>query len=206
MKQHSRGRVAVAAIALLAGLFTAGCTSDDGGGEEKKASPEPTPTQEQPAAVPLSVGVGTVTGDLARPRRLPVARGVATAVDAWFEAAYLGGGYPRTNWNGAFPGFTQGAKQRAMRDQALTTNAAIGGQTDEITPRLKSVKVDVLSPKQRPAGATARFRLVYDTAGQASYTVQVSGRLMLSRTKNGGWQIFGYDVARNATPRQGAQS
>jgi hypothetical protein len=206
MKQQRHGRVAVAALALVAGLVTAGCTSDDSGEPQREPEAEATSSQPPVKVVPLKVGVGQVTGDLPRPRRMGVARGVATAVDAWFEAAYLGGSYPRTNFNRAFPAFTDGATQRAKHDRALTTNAAIGAQTDEVTPRLKTVTVDLLSPRRRPAGATARFRLVYDTAGQAAYTVQVTGRLMLTRTKNGGWQIFGYDVARNAMPRQGGRS
>jgi hypothetical protein len=205
MKQHIRRRAAGAALAVATALATVGCTGDDGGAAQD--DPEPTATPEPTAqAVPLTVGVGKVTGELARARRQRVAQGVAAAVDAWFEAAYLSGAYPRTSFNGAFPGFTPGARQRATRDQLMTTNAALGARTEEVTPRQKAVTVDLLSPAQRPAGATARFRLVFDTSGPMSYTVQVSGRLMLTRTPKGTWQVFGYDVARNAVPRQGGQS
>ena len=63
----------------------------------------------------------------------------------------------------------------------------------------KAVQVDVFSPKKKPAGATARFRLVFRTTGNAERRVLVSGRLVLTRVK-GKWKVFGFDVKRSAMP------
>ena len=38
---------------------------------------------------------------------------VGKVVDRWWDAAYLGGGYPRSSFPSAFPGFTDGAEKRA---------------------------------------------------------------------------------------------
>ena len=57
----------------------------------------------------------------------------------------------------------------------------------------------MFSPKQQPAGATARFRLVFRTTGNAERRVLVTGRLVLTKAK-GTWKVFGFDVQRSATP------
>ena len=59
----------------------------------------------------------------------------------------------------------------------------------------RQVAVDVLAPGRPPAGATARVRLVFTTAGDIQKRVPVHGRLFLTR-RPGTWQIFGYDVAK----------
>jgi hypothetical protein len=203
MKQPRRGRAAVVSFALLAALVAGGCTGDDGPAETSKE--QGSATGEQEAAVPLVVRVGKVTGQLQRPRRQRVAAGVAQAVDRWFEAAHLGGDYPRRDFSDAFPGFTRDAARSARRDRALTTNARLGPHTDRVTVTAKRVTVELLSPRRRPVGATGRFLLRYDTAGRASYSVEVTGRLLLTRLDNGRWQVFGYDVARQATERKEAR-
>ena len=202
MRERNRAGVAIVAAVLVAGLVTTGCTGEEA--PEEKGKDRPTPTATAAAPVPLTVAVGKVTGTLPKPRRLRVAQSVAQSVDAWFEAAYLGGAYPRANFAEAFPGFSKGARQRARRDQPLTTNTVLGPRTEEVTAIEKLVTVDLFSPQQRPSGATAWLRLVYETSGQESHTVRVTGRLLMTRMKNGRWQIFGYDVARNATPVKGA--
>ena len=120
-------------------------------------------------------------------------------VDRWFEAAYLGGDYPRTQFADSWPGFTGGAQKLARQRKRLTSNYLLGDNIDGVTPVRKVVRVDVFSPDKRPAGATARFRLVYDTTGDIARRVKVNGRLVLTRA-NGRWKVFGFDIARAYSP------
>jgi hypothetical protein len=69
-------------------------------------------------------------------------------------------------------------------------------------PRAKRARLDVLAPRDRVVGLTARFRLVFvqkPTDG-VDQQVTVSGRLLVNRKDSGAWQIFGYDVARSSEP------
>jgi hypothetical protein len=86
----------------------------------------------------------------------------------------------------------------------VLTNAEVGTGLEQVEIVERVVRVDVVAPKGRPAGATARVkvRLVLggldaaeggDADGQR--TDVVSGRLLLTPTA-GGWRIFGFDLAR----------
>ena len=54
------------------------------------------------------------------------------------------------------------------------------------------------SPRGKAAGVTARFVLRFRTTGDVTKQVTVSGRLFLTRSAGGAWQIFGYDVAKGS--------
>ena len=45
---------------------------------------------------------------------------------------------------------------------------------------------------------TARVLLRFETSGQAQKKVTVTGRLFLTRSSGGAWQVFGFDVAKGA--------
>jgi hypothetical protein len=77
-------------------------------------------------AAPTKVGIHQVHGRLPVARRKVVRRQVGAVVDRWWEAAYLGGTYPRSSFPAAFPGFTAAAEQRARADKALLTNQTAG--------------------------------------------------------------------------------
>lgn len=183
-------------VAVL--LATGACTGDD----PAEDTPD-RPSDEAVQEVQLTTRVGVVTGKLQPARRKALANRVGKMVDAWFDAAYLEGDYPRTGFGDAFPGFTRGAAALARRDRELLTNAAIGSRIDGVVPLRKSVKVDVLSPGRRPAGATARFRLEFQTTGGLERRVVVNGRLMLAKV-HGTWKVFAYDVRRSAVAAQGS--
>ena len=114
-------------------------------------------------------------------------------------AAYLGGEYPRARFKDSWPGFTVGANALARHDRLLTSNAQLGDRIDGVRAVSKIVKVDVFSPKKKPAGATARFRLVFRTTGDAERRVVVSGRLLLTKVKKR-WKVFGFDVKKSVVP------
>jgi len=199
MRRRSAKGAALLAITLVMGA----CTSSD----DKDSEPHPTPdlTSGPPAAVevPIVVRPGVVAGKL-RPRaRRAVAADVGKVVDAWFEAAYLGGEYPRRDFADAFPGFTRGAARLARHDRALMSNVTIGRRVDEVVPVRRTVRVDLLSPRRRAVGATARFRLEFRTAGDLARRVVVNGRLALTRTRAGAWRVFAYDVRRGTRPLAG---
>lgn len=194
-------------LALMVGV--GGCTND-------AATPTPTPTATplpssstestttlEPKPVPLDIEVVRVLGSrLKRPHVELIERQVGRAVSAYFNQAFLDGDYPRRNFSAAFGSFSRGAAQEARRDRRLLTNASVGGVVESVTPRQKVARLDVLVPNKIAAGVTARVRLVFlqERARGADQKVTLSGRLLLTRKKSGGWQIFGYDVARSAVP------
>lgn len=199
-------RTTVAATLLVIGGLLAGCSGDEPPAGD---TPSPTPGASSPTGgddvagvedAALEVRVGAVTGELSKKRRRAVSRQVGRAVDRWYRAAWLGDDYPRGGFGrSSFPGFTDGARRNARRDRRLTTNAALGRRIDEVRAVTRDVRVDLFAPGGRPAGATARVRLVLVTSGDAERRVRVSGRLLLTPGKER-WRIFGYDLARSDRP------
>jgi len=178
------------AVLVAVGLLLGGCS---GGGEE----PSPAPRSEssaQDVRVVTDSGIGKVRGPLSRPRRAEVVRDVTAVVDAWSNRAY-GGSYPRTDFDDAFTAFTPYARALALRKSSLLSNAGAGGELEAATIARRVVRVDVLAPRGRVAGATARVRIVLDLSGPADRREVVTGRLLLSPTAKG-WRVFGFDVSR----------
>ena len=136
-------------------------------------------------------------GRLPDARRKAVRHQVGKAVDRWWEAAYLGGSYPRSSFRAAFPGFTKGAERRARSDKALLTNQTGGQRIDAVEARPRSVSLDILATGKQARSVTAHVTLRFDTRGEKTGTTTVRGRLFLVR-RRGGWRIFGYDVAKGA--------
>ena len=136
-----------------------------------------------------------MTGKLPKEKRAKVRQQVAHAVDAWFDAAYVAGDYPRNDFADAWPGFTTGAKADAQSDKALMSNQDIGSEIAGVEATARKVTVDVLAVKGKASGATARFVLKFRTDGDVQRKVEVRGRLFLTPGAEG-WRIFGYDVTK----------
>lgn len=189
-------RCAALGLALLVTLSA--CRSDtdpsaspprlSGGDAQASLASQPAPTRTR---------IHRVHGRLSDARRKQVREQVGEVVDGWWEAAYLGGSYPRTGFPSAFPGFTAGAEQRARADKALLTNETQAERIDSVTPRRRSVALDILATDGRARSVTAQFVLRFDTTGQRSATTTVRGRLFLVHGA-GGWRVFGYDVAKGS--------
>lgn len=192
---HRRANHRVTSVALIAvpALLLSACTSS---GDEADPGPEQ-PTQGAPELVPSTVRTGRVTGRLPRKVADQATADVAAVVEAWHEAAYLGD-YPRTEFD--WPGFRGDLAEQARRDRALTSNARLGERIEGVTPRVRNITVDLLGDGGRPVGATARFRLIFDTSGRWTGTVRLKGRLSLVPDGKG-WQVFEYDVARGQSRR-----
>lgn len=140
-----------------------------------------------------------VYGRLPDARRKAVRHDVGKVVDRWWEASYLGGTYPRSTFPTAFPGFTRGAERRARADKALLTNETGGPRIDTVTPRKRSISIDIMAVGGHARSVTAAFVLRFQTTGEKAGTTTVRGRLFLTR-RNGPWRIFGYDVAKGSRP------
>jgi hypothetical protein len=123
---------------------------------------------------------------------------VGKAVDSWFDGAFVGVDYPATSFPDAFAAFTAQAKSDATRQQNLMTAGRLGAHIDGVTTLQRRVTLDVLAPRGKAAGVTARFLLRFRTTGDVRKKVTVTGRLFLTRSAGGAWRIFGYDVARGA--------
>lgn len=210
----------VAAVALvLAGL--SGCTSE--------AAPPDTPTPEtgeQTAPLRVSAPVTRVAGRLSDRDRLAVRRQVEALVADYVSAAFLDPGVAPDE---LFPGFTDGATRLARARGAVLSRADLDADPDPaagpddasdegavatIEVVRAEAPVNVLAPRGRPAGATARLDLTLevtpppgddeeadardDTEPEPqSQDVRLRGRLLLTPVGQG-WRIFGFDVTRTS--------
>jgi hypothetical protein len=152
-----------------------------------------------------TVRIGTVAGNVHQPyrQRFAAARqeveaSVGHAVDAWIDGGFVGVDYPRDSFPSAFSTFTPEARKDAMRDKALMTLWGFRHRIDRVTATHRTVVIDVLAPRGRPAAATARVDLRLTTSGDVARKVQVTGRLFLTKAEDGSWRIFGYDVSKGA--------
>lgn len=190
-------RLAAPLLVLLVSFSTA-CQST----AEPSASPERLSRDDARVTlashpVPTRTTIHRVFGRLPDARRKAVRKQVGAVVDRWWEAAYLGGAYPRSSFPSAFPGFTDAAEARARGDKALLTNRTGGPRIDSVTARRRSVVVDILATGGRARTVTAHVLLRFDTTGSKTGTTTVRGRLFLTR-KRGAWRVFGYDLAKGA--------
>ncbi|WP_322936665.1 hypothetical protein [Nocardioides bizhenqiangii] len=192
----TRAAILVAPTVLGLVLGVAGCSGDDdddpGGDGEQSASGAPA----EPG-IDTRVEVGEVVGSLGKVPARDVAADVAEVVDRWLDAAYVAGDYPRSKFGDAFPGFTKDAATLAGRQRGLMSNQAVGAKVEGVTVTRRVVRVDVLAPKGKPAGATAHVNLVIELAGEVERTDQIRGRVVLTPAKRG-WQVFGFDIERSA--------
>ena len=188
------------AVLLVLALGSGACSGGDDPAETP-AGPatgaEASTAPETPSPLVSRVTVSKVTGKLSASRRKQLARAVGAAVDGWWDAAYIGGEYPRHDFKDAFPTFTKGAAAVAHRDRRLMTNLDIGSQVEQVTATRRRIRVDALAVRGRPVGATARVILGFRTAGDVRRKLEVRGRLLLTRT-DGRWQVFGYDLTKGA--------
>lgn len=198
MSTPFRSPVCAAVLALV--LVSGGC-SDDGATSGPTSGTTETATTTSvmgPAPLATRAEVGTVLGRLPGQRRKQVRQDVTEVLDRWWDAAYVGGTYPRTDFR-RYPGFTPGAARRATYDRDLMSNADIGERVVSVTPLMRKVRLDLLAVDRRVRSVTARFdlRMRVDLAdeGTASRRLQVRGRVFLTRAP-AGWRIFGYDVTK----------
>ncbi len=194
-----RSELLVVAI-LSAALSVAACSGggdddDPAGAPPSGGSQASTATDNEPPPVQTDATLGKVRGQLPKGKRSKVRQQVAHAVDEWFDAAYVGGDYPRNDFSTSWPGFTTGAKADAEGDKDLMSNQDIGTDISAVKATARRVSVDVLAVKGHAQGATARFVLKFKTDGDVQRKIEVSGRLFLTPSPDG-WRIFGYDVTK----------
>lgn len=181
--------LAAGLVALLLALTACSGDSDepgDGSGPDGSAATD--------AAVETDAALGAVKGRLKKSAEADVLTGVTAVVETWFAGAY-GGEYPRVDFDAAFGDFTKGARALALKQPAIMSNAEAGADLEGVEITKKKVRVDVLAPNGKPAGATARFRLHLDLTGGVERSDLVVGRLLLTPVE-GGWKVFGFDVRR----------
>lgn len=194
MKLASRPALAAASMLLGLSLGVTACSDDSGGSD---ASQPPLPSGEPSKfSIETTTTIGRVVGRLPNEDRKRVANAITPVVQRWFNAAYVGGDYPRKNFSDAFPGFTAGARAEARRDKELMSNVRIGDRISGVTPKASRIALDVLAVRKHAAAVTARFRLAFKTQGDLVRRVGVRGRLLLTRSKTG-WRIFAYHVAKS---------
>jgi hypothetical protein len=198
--RHRRAAAGVVCTVLLGGMTA--CT----GGSSESSSPSPSPSASTGGSatltarpVPLKVLVTRVSGTLKKADRATLQRNIGPVIETYFDNAFLGGDYPRSDFGNAFASFSGGAARKASADRDLLTNRTLGASTESVTPKQQAAYLSVLAPNKVAAGVTARIQLrfVANRGDRPARQVTLTGRLLLTRKKGGGWQIFGYDVARS---------
>lgn len=182
------GAAAAVALALLTG-----CSDGDGPPTAGEQTP---PTEAADERVETDADVGKVVGKLGDPGRKQVLQEVTSVVDRWVDAAYVDGDYPRSDFGDAYPGFTKGAARLAAKQQATMSNAKVGDRVESVDVLKRSVRVDVLAPNRKPAGATARVKVVVALHGDVERRDRITGRVLLTPAKKG-WKVFGFEVRRD---------
>ncbi len=187
----------VIAVTTL-GLLLTGCSSSEEEADAPSGAASGAPSS-GPPALRTDAAPGVVSGRLDRQAGRRVTRRATEVVDAWLDAAYVGGDYPRAEFRDAYPHFSRGARRDARRDAALMSNAAIGERVTSVRATKRRLRVDVLAVKRRAVGLTARFVLEMRVTGEdlskAERRQRVAGSLFLT-FRDGGWTVFGYDVNR----------
>src|SRR5215212_2829366 len=189
MKLASRPALAAASMLLCLSLGAAACSDDSDGGD---AGSQPLPSGDPSTfQIETTTTMGQVVGRLPKNDRKRLSESITPVVQRWFNAAYVGGDYPRNDFRDAFPGFTPGARTEARHDLELMSNDSIGSRISGVTPKASEIALDVLAVHKKAVAVTARFRLAFKTQGDFDRRVGVRGRLLLTRAKPG-WRIFAY--------------
>lgn len=188
-------RAAVAVVATTTLLALAGCSGDDGPDAESRRSSSSGAIPEGPPPLATHTTMGVISGKLDKDARARIKTKVAEVVDDWFDAAYVGGEWPRSDFGDAFPHFSARAAREAEHDAGLMSNQRLGERIESVEATKRRLRIDVLAVKRRAVGVTARFVLGMDLAGQVNRSERVAGSLFLT-FQDGGWQVFGYDVQR----------
>jgi hypothetical protein len=194
MKLASRPALAAASMLLSLSLGATACSDDSGGGD---TGSQPLPSGDPSTfQIETTTTMGQVVGRLPKHDRKRLSESITPVVQRWFNAAYVGGDYPRNDFSDAFPGFTAGARTEARHDLELMSNDSIGMRISGVTPKASEIALDVLAVRKKAVAVTARFRLAFKTQGDLERRVGVRGRLLLTRAKPG-WRIFAYHVAKS---------
>ncbi|MFT4265397.1 MAG: hypothetical protein QM572_18605 [Nocardioides sp.] len=181
-------RLLACGIALTAGLALTSCSLGDAA---KKVTGQGSAS---PSAAPVTTqtSIAAVTGRLDQAGRDELSAAIGEVIDDYLDAAYLGD-FPRTDFSAAFADFTDGAREQAQDDLDLLTSTALSGSIDEADATQRTVALDILAPKNTPAGVTATWDLTFDTTGTVDSTQHVTGRFDLTPI-DGAWKVFGYTV------------
>lgn len=198
----------------MLGLVLASTTACTGGSQPSaEQADDATPGQSTggssapaPRSVPFRTKVTHVAGKLGAGERRVVATRVGRTLSAYVDAAFLAGGYPRSDFEASFGAFTEGGARQARRDIALLTNQPLGETTRTVQATRRTAYLSVLAPKGTVSGVTAAVDLVFrvDRGSRPGRRVRLKGRLLLTKDRSGSWTIFGYDLDRSATSLQAA--
>lgn len=199
----ARTRALVGVVALVVAVTLGGC---GGSSSHPQSSPSGGSSSNGAGAagpLPSRVSLGQVAGiahkanrQLFKKHRASLLKDVGRAVDTWIDGGWVGVSYPRKSFPQAFAAFTKPARQDAVAQQSLMTNASLGPSISGVEVKHRRVVVDFLAPNGRAAGATAHVTLVFTTTGHTQRTVTVVTRLFLVPGNGSHWRIFGFDATK----------
>jgi len=187
----------VASVVLAASLH--GCSSSSGDAPAPGESGTPESTEATVADLRVRAKVSRVQGQLSQRRQRKLTDNLEHVLRGYLVAAYLHG-RAGDGYRGSFPPFTKDARELAVRDAAITSDAAYAG-ADEVRPSGAAAFLSVVAPDGRPVGITARVFLDLDvTEKDRTRRLSLTGRLLLT-PEDGRWRIFGYDLSLEPAAR-----
>ncbi|MGH3445112.1 MAG: hypothetical protein ACRDPB_07035 [Nocardioidaceae bacterium] len=194
-------------LCVLVLAVASACTGPTAHHAQKRPAASSTPSASvgagatlTPKPVPLTVRVTRVSGRLGPQLRRSLEHNVGKTVRTYFEAAFLGGHYPRSDFSSAFSAFTRSTAHAARKDRRLLTNVGLGPTTQSVTPKIEGAYLSVLAPYKVAAGVSAHIHLefVANRGDKPARRVVLKGRLSLTHGKSGRWQIIAYHVSRSS--------
>lgn len=187
----------VASVVLAASLH--GCSSSSGDAPEPGESGTAGPTEATVADLRVRAKVSRVQGQLSPRRQRKLTGNLEHVLRGYLVAAYLHGRVG-DGYRGSFPAFTKDARELAVRDAAITSDAAYAG-ADEVRTSGAAAFLSVVAPEGRPVGITARVFLDLDvTEEDRTRRLSLTGRLLLT-PEDDRWRIFGYDLSLEPAAR-----
>lgn len=188
------GRRSLTAFVVVAVLTLAGCSGTDDDPAPSEPGASGADRSETSRTVVTDAALGTLRGRLSTAASDEAVSAVVAVVDDWIERGF-GGSYPRTDFAAAFAAFTPDARTMATKQAALLSNAEVGADLERVDISERVIRVDLLAPRGKLAGATARIRVTVTLAGGVERTDVLSGRLLLTPVADD-WRVFGFDIAR----------
>jgi hypothetical protein len=188
-------RASAAGLATTMLIALAGCSGDDGNDDAPAAGDAPSSATPAVPPLPTHTTMGVVSGKLSEQTRSHLKEKVAAVVDDWFDAAYVGGDWPRSDFGNAYPHFSTRAARDAENDAGLMSNERIADRLESVEATKRRLRIDVLAVQQKAVGVTARFVLTMKLTGKVNRAERVAGGLFLTK-QDGEWKVFGYDVQR----------
>lgn len=190
-------------VATALALTLGSCSGDDEPSSPASTSPSDASSTAETlrldkANAALETRVVEIGGGVKKKQRSDISRQIAKPIQNWMDAAYLAGEFPRGDYGKKdLPGWTDQAASLALKDENVTTNAAVSKDVVRVVANQRTARLFVFAFRGNAGGATAKVLLTMTAEKESGTRMRyaVGGDVYLTRNGNK-WRIFGYDLHR----------